>query len=155
MTIVLSILASLLNFWNKLPPTIKTILIVIAALFIGFLYGQHKANVKCEAARQEVIERARQIDKAAFDSTLKDANEQKDKYRIQKLESDNKLNEAATEYAKLKEECHVDEDYTRRSDELDAIGSGLSREPSSPKKPATRRSNHPRPGNVQKSETKR
>lgn len=119
-----SILASIFNFWNKLPPTIKIVILLILFTFAGFLYGRHVEKVKCEAQKQESIAEARRIDQTVNATAFKDMEADKEKYRKQSLESENKLIDAATAFQELKEECSANEEFVKRNN--DDLGSELT-----------------------------
>lgn len=159
MTVVLGILASIFNFWNKLPPTIKIVILLILFTFAGFLYGRHVEKVKCEAQKQESISEARRIDQTANATAFKDMEADKEKYRKQALNFENQYNEVVAGYTTLKKEC-TDADFIEDNNKLnDDIGANLSRRvpnkvPSSKPGLTRNREHSGKPGELQKGPSK-
>jgi len=105
----------ILEFWNKLPSSIKVLLLLILGILCGFIYGQHTANQKCEMQKQESIAEAQRIDRAANATAFKNMELDKEKYRISALDNENKLSEAAIAFQTLKKACSSDEDFIKRN----------------------------------------
>lgn len=113
-----SLLASLIEFWNKLPSPVKAVIIGLIFGFVCFKMGEHKAQRICEAQKQESIAEARRIDTEANATAIKDAKEQSDKYQKQALETENKLNAAREYYASLPDKCKIDNDFINRNNSI-------------------------------------
>ena len=60
-----AIFGSILDFWNKLPTSIKVLLFLIIAVCGGFIWGRHDTAKKYEAKIEQSINEAKRIDKEA------------------------------------------------------------------------------------------
>lgn len=116
-----AIFGSILNFWNKLPPSIKVLLLLFLAVLGGFVWGKHETTKKYEAKIEQSIQEAKHIDKEANQTAFNNMEADKEKWRKQSLDMENKLSEHAAEYADMLDKCKSSEEFIKRNKEIDDL----------------------------------
>jgi F0F1-type ATP synthase membrane subunit b/b' len=113
--------SSIIDFWNKLPSSIKVLLFIGLAFISGFIWGTHKTTQKYEARIEQSINEAKRVDKEANQTAFNNMEAEKERWRKQSLTMENKLSEYDTQYSEMKDKCVSDQDFVKRNKEIDEL----------------------------------